>query len=185
MTGQQILETGPQPGTVRVTLKDNLDAATQLLLDHVDHLHGPKKVDDWALKHDAQGFANGRRHAGAGSLGDPLRQDQRAGGAHGRRADPARQGVGRVQPRRCLAVNKDSKLKAAAWDFIRLLQGQAYLDNLLATSGWIPLRKDRDFSAFLAKNPDYRPLMEDSPATNPMWKRRTRPIRKSPPAPAR
>jgi len=30
-----------------VTLKDNLDAGAQLLLDYVAHLHGPKKVDDW------------------------------------------------------------------------------------------------------------------------------------------
>ena len=58
-TGVQMLEPGPKPGTVRVTLKDNLDAAAQLLLDYIEHLHGPKKVDDWALKHDAQGFANG------------------------------------------------------------------------------------------------------------------------------
>jgi len=33
-----------------------------------------------------------------------------------------------------LSVNKDSKLKKPAWDLIRLLQEQKYLDNILAES---------------------------------------------------
>jgi multiple sugar transport system substrate-binding protein len=164
MTGQQILDAGPKPGTVRVTLKDNMDAATQLLLDHVEHLHGPKKVDDWALKHDAQGFANGAasmllREAWVIPFVKTNGPTVRMGVA----PMPRDKAWGAFNLVECLSVNKDSKLKAAAWDFIRLLQGQAYLDNLLATSGWIPLRKDRDFTGFLAKNPEYGPLMQDQP----------------------
>ena len=34
-----------------------------------------------------------------------------------------------------LSVNKDSKLKEAAWDFIRILQAQAIVDNVLESSG--------------------------------------------------
>ena len=42
-----------------MTIKDNIDAAARALVDHVSHLHGARKSDDWALKHDAQGFASG------------------------------------------------------------------------------------------------------------------------------
>ena len=54
-----------------------------------------------------------------------------------------------------LSVNKDSKLKDAAWDFIRILQDQAIVNNVLESSGWVPLRRDRDYSAVLAKEPRF------------------------------
>ena len=54
-----MFEPGKKPGTVRVTIAKNMDAAARVLVDHVEHLHGAKKSDDWALKHDAQGFASG------------------------------------------------------------------------------------------------------------------------------
>jgi multiple sugar transport system substrate-binding protein len=161
MTGVQILETGPKPGTVRVTLKDNLDAAAQLLLDYVEHLHGPKKVDDWALKHDAQGFANG-----AASM--LMREDWvvafvRKNGPDirfGTAPVPRGKAWGNFNFIEILSVNKDSKLKKPAWDLIRLLQEQKYLDNILTESGWVPLRMDRDFSGFLSKNPEYKAFLE-------------------------
>ena len=164
MTGTQILEAGPKPGTVRVTLKDNLDAAAQLLMDYVAHLHGPKKVDDWALKHDAQGFANG-----AASM--LMREDWvvafvRKNGPDirfGTAPVPRGKGWGNFNFIEILSVNKDSKLKKPAWDLVRLLQEQKYLDNVLQESGWVPLRMDRDFSAFLGKNPEYKAFLEPIP----------------------
>lgn len=160
MTGVQILDSGPQPGTVRVTFKDNLDAATQLLLDHVEHLHGPKKIDDWALKHDAQGFANGAasmllREAWVIPFVKKNGPDIRFGVAR----MPRDKAWGNFNLLEILCVNKSSKMKKPAWDLIRLLQEQKYLDSVLQDSGWIPLRKDRDFSAFLGKNPEYQPLI--------------------------
>ena len=59
LAGVQMFEPGKKPGTVQVTIAKNIDAAARVLLDHVEHLHGAKKSDDWALKHDAQGFASG------------------------------------------------------------------------------------------------------------------------------
>lgn len=161
MTGQQILDVGPKPGTVRVTLKDNLEAAAQLLLDYVEHLHGPKKVDDWALKHDTQGFANG-----AASM--LMREDWAVAFIHKNGPDihfgtapvPRGKAWGNFNLAEILSVNKDSKVKKPAWDLIRLLQEQKYLDNVLEESGWVPLRKDRDFSGFLAKNPEYKAFLE-------------------------
>jgi multiple sugar transport system substrate-binding protein len=167
-TGQQILEYGPKPDTVRVTLKDNLDAAASLLLDYIAHLHGPKKVDDWALKHDAQGFANG-----AASM--LMREDWVVAFVRKNGPDlhfatapvPRGKAWGNFNFIEILSVNKDSKLKKPAWDLIRLLQEQKYLDNVLEESGWVPLRLDRDFSAFLGKNPEYKAFLEPIPGYVP------------------
>jgi multiple sugar transport system substrate-binding protein len=165
-TGHQILEAGQKPGTVRVTLKDKdcLDGGVKLLLDYVAHLHGPKKVDDWALKHDAQGFANGL----ASML---FREDwvvafTRKNGPNINFATaplPRAKAWGHFNFVEMLSVFKGSKLKKPAWDFIRLLQEQKYLDLVLQESGWVPLRLDRDFSAFLGKNPAYKAFLDPLP----------------------
>ncbi len=161
MTGMQVLETGKLAGSVRVTLKDNLEPGAQLLLDIVAHLHGPEKIDDWALKHDAQGFANGAasmllREAWVIPFVKKNGPDIKFGVA----PVPRGKAWGNFNLLECLCVNNGSKLKQPAWDLIRLLQEQAYLDTLLRESGWIPLRKDRDFAGFLANNPDYKALIE-------------------------
>lgn len=52
-------------------------------------------------------------------------------------------------------------------DLIRLLQDQKYLDIILQESGWVPLRKDRDFSAFLSKNPEYKAFLEQPEGYTP------------------
>ena len=62
-----------------------------------------------------------------------------------------------------LSVSKDSKLKQAAWDFIRILQAQPILDNVLASSGWVPLRKDRDYSAILKDEPRFASMTTPPP----------------------
>ena len=54
-----------------------------------------------------------------------------------------------------LSVNKDSKLQTAAWDFIRILQDQAIVNNVLDGSGWVPVRHDRDYGSVLAKEPRF------------------------------
>lgn len=169
-TGHQILEAGSKPGTVRITLKDKdtLDAGVQLLLDYVAHLHGPKKVDDWALKHDAQGFANGL----ASML---FREDWavafiRKNGPNVKFATaplPRDKAWGNFHLVEILSVSKTSKVKKPAWDFIRLLQEQKYLDIVLQESGWVPLRMDRDFTPFLSKNPEYKAFLEPIPGYQP------------------
>lgn len=169
-TGHQILEAGKKPGSVRITLKDPdcLDAGVKLLLDYVAHLHGPKKVDDWALKHDAQGFANGL----ASML---FREDwvvafTRKNGPNINFATaplPRGKAWGAFNFVEILSVFKGSKLKKPAWDFIRLLQEQKYLDLVLQESGWVPLRLDRDFSGFLSKNPVYKAFLDPIPGYQP------------------
>lgn len=162
MAGEQIFEVGSQPGTVRVTLKDHLDVAVQALLDHVNHLHGDRKVDDWDLKHDAQGFASGvasmfLRETWAIAFiktnGPDINFD----------TAPMPKGAvrGAFNYIEILSVNNQSKLKDETWDFIRMLQEQEALNVLLKTAGYSPLRKDRDFGWFLAENPKYKAVMED------------------------
>jgi multiple sugar transport system substrate-binding protein len=160
LTGMQMFEAGKKPGTVRVTIKDNIDAAARILLDHVEHLHGPKKSDDWALKHDAQGFA-----AGAASMF--MRESWVISFVKKNGPDtnfgvvpiPRDKAWGAFNLIEIMSVNKGSKLQAAAWDFIRTLQEQPILDNVLQISGWIPLRRDRDYSTTLKQEPRYDPMI--------------------------
>lgn len=162
MAGEQIFETGQEPGTVRVTLKDNLDVAVQALLDRVNHLHGDRKVDDWTLKHDAQGFASG--------VASMLLRETWAIAFIKKNGpdinfDTAPMPKGKVRGAfnyiEILSVSNQSELKEETWDFIRMLQEQEALDVLLKESGYSPLRKDRDFAWFLQENPKYKAVMED------------------------
>ena len=162
MAGEQIFEPGKEPGTVRVTLKDNLDVAVQALLDRVNHLHGDRKVDDWNLKHDAQGFASG--------VASMLLRETWAIAFIKKNGpdinfDTAPMPKGKVRGAfnyiEILSVSNQSELKEETWDFIRMLQEQEALDVLLKESGYSPLRKDRDFAWFLKENPRYKAVMED------------------------
>ncbi|MBI4014033.1 MAG: extracellular solute-binding protein [Candidatus Rokubacteria bacterium] len=158
--GRQMLEPGKKPGTVRVTLKDNLDVAARTLMEHINHLHGDKKSDDWALKHDAQGFASG---AAAMFLREswviPFVKKNGPDVKFGVSRMPKDKAWGAFNFIEILSVNKTSKMKKAAWDFVRILQDQKILNNVLESSGWVPLRKDRDFSELLAREPRYAPII--------------------------
>lgn len=162
MAGEQIFEVGKEPGTVRVTLEDNIDIAVQALLDRINHLHGDRKVDDWKLKHDAQGFASGvasmlLRETWAIAFIKKNGPDINFGTA------PMPQGKvrGAFNYIEILSVSNQSELKDETWEFIRMLQEQEALNVLLKEAGYSPLRKDRDFAWFLAENPRYKAVMED------------------------
>jgi multiple sugar transport system substrate-binding protein len=156
LAGMQMFEAGSKPGTVKVTIKDNIDAAARVLVDHVNHLHGARKSDDWALKHDAQGFASGAASMFMReSWVIPYIKKNGPDIKFGVVPVPRDKGWGAFNAVEVLSVNKDSKLKAAAWDFIRILQGQAIVNNVLESSGWVPLRRDRDYSAVLSKEPRF------------------------------
>ena len=156
LAGVQMFEPGKKPGTVQVTIAKNIDAAARVLLDHVEHLHGAKKSDDWALKHDAQGFASG---VAAMFMREswviPFVKKNGPDVKFGVVPVPRDKAFGAFNAVEVLSVNKDSKLKEAAWDFIRVLQDQAILNTVLESSGWVPLRRDRDYGAVLAKEPRF------------------------------
>jgi len=164
LAGVQMLEQGGRPGTVRSTIREKIDAAGRVLLDHVEHLHGPKKSDDWALRADAQGFASGDQSMF-------MRESwvipfvKKNGPTINFSVTPIPRGAawGAFNLIQVLSVNKESRLKNAAWDFIRVMQGQPILNNVLESSGWIPLRKDRDYSAILAQEPRYGSMINTPP----------------------
>ncbi|UCD80979.1 MAG: extracellular solute-binding protein [Desulfobacterales bacterium] len=162
MAGEQVFEKGKKPGTVRVTLKDNMDVAVKALLDRINHLHGDRKVDDWKLKHDAQGFASG--------VASMLLRETWAI-AFIKKNGPninfntALMPKGKVRGAfnyiEILSVSNKSKVKDQTWEFIRMLQEQEALNLLLKESGYSPLRRDRDFAWFLKDNPRYKAVMQD------------------------
>lgn len=160
-TGVQILEQGKKPGTIHVTIKDNLDVAAKVLMDHINHLHGDKKVDDWALNHDTAAFSEGiaamlmRETWGIRFVetNNPKLNFDTA-------PVPRSKFNGAFNYVETLAVNKDSKLKEACWEFLRILQEQEMVNVLLKDAGYTPLRKDRDYSSFLKKNPRYKSILE-------------------------
>jgi multiple sugar transport system substrate-binding protein len=125
-------------------------------------LHGERKVADWNLKSDAQGFASGV----ASML---LRETWAIAFIKNNGPDinfntaPMPKGAvrGAFNYIEILSVNNQSKMKEQTWEFIRMLQEQEALDILLKDSGYSPLRKDRDFAWFLAENPKYKAVMED------------------------
>jgi len=156
LAGVQMFEPGKKPGTVQVTIAKNIDAAARVLLDHVEHLHGPKKSDDWALKHDAQGFASGSASMFMReSWVIPFVKKNGPDIKFGVVPVPRDKAFGAFNAVEVLSVNKDSKLKDAAWDFIRVLQDEAIVNNVLESSGWVPLRRDRDYKAVLEKEPRF------------------------------
>ena len=164
LAGEQMFEKGSKPGTVRVTIAKNIDAAARTLLDHVEHLHGPKKSDDWALKHDAQGFASGAASMFMReSWVIPFVKKNGPDVKFGVVPVPHDKAWGAFNNLEILAVNKDSKLQAAAWDFIRILQDQAIVNNVLDSSGWVPIRHDRDYGSVLAKEPRFAEMTTPPP----------------------
>ena len=164
LAGVQMFEPGKKPGTVQVTIGKNIDAAARVLLDHVEHLHGAKKSDDWALKHDAQGFASG---AAAMFMREswviPFVKKNGPDIKFGVVPVPRDKAWGAFNAVEVLSVNKDSKLKDAAWDFVRILQDQAIVNNVLDSSGWVPLRRDRDYAAVLTKEPRFAEMTAPPP----------------------
>jgi len=167
MAGEQIFEKGKKPGTIRVTLEDNMDVAVKALQDRINHLHGDRKVDDWKLKHDAQGFSSG--------VASMLLRETWAI-AFIKKNGPtinfgtARMPAGKVRGAfnyiQILSVSNQSKVKDQTWEFIRMLQEQEALNLLLKESGYSPLREDRDFAWFLKDNPRYEAVMLDIPGYN-------------------
>jgi multiple sugar transport system substrate-binding protein len=136
--------------------------AVKALQDRINHLHGDRKVDDWKLKHDAQGFSSG--------VASMLLRETWAIAFIKKNGpninfDTARMPKGKVRGAfnyiEILSVNQGSKVKDQTWEFIRMLQEQEALNLLLKESGYSPLREDRDFAWFLKDNPRYEAVMQN------------------------
>jgi multiple sugar transport system substrate-binding protein len=63
-----------------------------------------------------------------------------------------------------LYVTKSCKYPLVAWDFVKFLQTDTWLQELLSVSGWLPQRVDADLKALIAKEPRLQPFLFSDPS---------------------
>ena len=62
-----------------------------------------------------------------------------------------------------LYVTKNSKYPEVAWDFVKFLETDRWLQELLKVSGWLPQRRDADLKEILASQPAYKAFLFSDP----------------------
>ena len=62
-----------------------------------------------------------------------------------------------------LYVTKNSKYPEVAWDFVKFLETDQWLQQLLAVSGWLPQRHDADLKADRQRAPAYKAFLFSDP----------------------
>jgi multiple sugar transport system substrate-binding protein len=62
-----------------------------------------------------------------------------------------------------LYVSKNSKYPEVAWDFVKFLESDRWLQELLKVSGWLPQRRDADLKEILAGQPAYKAFLFSDP----------------------
>ena len=62
-----------------------------------------------------------------------------------------------------LYVSKNSKYPEVAWDFVKFLETDRWLQELLKVSGWLPQRRDADLKEILAGQPAYKAFLFSDP----------------------
>ncbi len=63
-----------------------------------------------------------------------------------------------------LYVAKNSKYPDVAWDFVKFLETDRWLQELLKVSGWLPQRQDADLKALLDSQPAYKAFSFSDPS---------------------
>ncbi len=159
LLGGDFIEYGKAPDTFYGNL-DNEESA-EALLWHVKLLHGPDKSDDWALKHDAEGFAAG---AVAMFMREswviPFMKENAPNINYGIAYQP-RDKYWRIYDWLVNAcVPESGKQKSVAWEFARVMQNEEVMEVLYTDSGWIPSRRDISFSSVVAAEPRFKPFIE-------------------------
>jgi len=159
LLGGDFIEYGKAPGTYYANL-DNAESA-EALLWHVKLLHGPDKSDDWALKHDAEGFA-------AGAVAMFMRESwvipetkTKGPGINFDVAYQPRDKYWRIYDwlvNTC--VPESGKQKDVAWEFAKVMQREEVMEVLYKDSGWIPSRRDISFSSVVSAEPRFKPFIE-------------------------
>ena len=71
-----------------------------------------------------------------------------------------------------LYVTKNSKYPEVAWDFVKFLESDRWLQELLKVSGWLPQRRDADLKEILAGQPAYKAFLFSDPGTSSTSTRR-------------
>lgn len=157
--GQDVVVDGKQPGTYHANM-DNEESAKTLQY-YIKLLHGKDKSDDWALKHDAEGFAAGdvamfMRE----SWVIPLMKDKGPKINYDIAYQP-RDKFWRIYDWSVNAcVPESGKQKAAAWEYTKVMQKKEVMEVLFTDSGWIPSRRDIVFKEILAQEPRFKVFID-------------------------
>ena len=159
MLGGDFIEFGKTPGTFYANL-DN-EASARALQWHIKLLHGKDKSDDWALPHDAAGFA-------AGAVAMFMRESwvipQTKADGPNINFDVAYQPRDKYWRIYDWLVNtcvpESGKQKNVAWAFAKVMQKEEVMEVLYKDSGWIPSRRDISFSNVVSAEPRFKPFIE-------------------------
>jgi len=165
MVGGDIIEAGKEANTFHGNL-DN-EATAKALMWHVKLLNGKDKSDDWAIKHDTEGFA-------ASTLAMYMRESwvipymkQNAPTVNYGVVPVPRDKFSRIYDWLVSAcVPESGTNKDLAWAFAKIMQEKAVMEVLFTDSGWIPARRDLDFSDILAKEPRFKAFMSNPPQSS-------------------
>lgn len=162
LLGTDFVVAGKVPGTYHANL-DNLESAKALQW-HVKLLQGPDKSDDWALKHDAEGFAAGESAMFfRESYVIPFMKANAPKINYGVAPMP-RDKYWRIYDWSVNAcVPKSGNQQQAAWAFAKVMQREEVMEILFKDSGWIPSRRDLSFSNVLAEEPRFKTFMNVPP----------------------
>jgi len=157
--GQDVVVDGKTPGTWHGNL-DNEETA-KMLQYYVKLLHGKDKSDDWALKHDAEGFAAGEvAMFMRESWVIPLMKEKGPKINYDIAYQP-RDKFWRIYDWSVNACVPDSGgQKAAAWEFTKVMQRKEVMEVLFTDSGWIPARRDIVFKEVLADEPRFKVFID-------------------------
>jgi len=133
----------------------NNDAGRKTLQMYVD-LVQKYKADDPKLKHDAEAFELGVAamfFRESWVVGDIAKK------APGLKYATARMPVAAIALPQNLFVPKASKNADVAWDFIKFLVNEQHQKQLLDEVGWLPMRRDVDYSEIIKKFPGFNGFM--------------------------
>jgi multiple sugar transport system substrate-binding protein len=158
LLGADCVVAGKAPGTYHGNL-DNVESAKALQWT-VKLLHGQDKSDDWALKHDAEGFAAGETAMFfRESYVIPYMKEHAPSINYGVALMP-RDKYWRIYDwsvNSC--VPKSGSQQQAAWEFAKVMQKEEVMEILFKDSGWIPSRRDLSFSSVLSEEPRFKTFM--------------------------
>ena len=159
LLGHDFVEPGSKPDTFHAML-DNPESA-EALQWHIGLLHGADKSDDWALKHDAEGFAAGEvamfpRESWVIPFVEEKGPDINFDVTYMPRDE-----YWRIYDWLCNAcVPASGKNKDIAWTFANVMQRKEVQEVLFKDSGWIPSRRDLDYGDIMSNEPRFEVFVD-------------------------
>lgn len=144
------------------------EAGRATLKMYIDGLHRDK-IDSLDIKHDAEAFAVGQTAM--------FQRESWVIGFLAKDAPNLKYMVG-YMPRDkragtffltfVMCVTRSSKNPETAWDFVKTLMQPQFQREILEKSGWLPPRRDVDYSPVVTRMPQFKAFLEN-PADYALW----------------